>query len=66
MYYVAKIKFETVNDQNGRLQIIKEEYLVSAENVSQVATKLNEKFASGMSEFSVSAITESKIMEVVE
>jgi len=66
MYYLAKIKFEAVNDQSGKLQTIKEEYLVSAESVSEVAIKLNEKFGSGMSDFSVSAITESKIMEVVQ
>ena len=65
MYYVAKVKFETVNDQNGRLQIIKEEYLVSAENVAEVAIKLNDKFGTGMSDFSLSAVVESKIMEVI-
>jgi hypothetical protein len=65
MYYLAKIKFETVNDQNGKLQTIKEEYLVEAENVVEVAAKLNENFGKGMSDFSVSAVVESKIMGIV-
>jgi hypothetical protein len=66
MYWVAKVKFETINDNNGRVQTTKEEYLVSAENVTEVEEKLNTKFGEGMSEFSVSGVAESKIMGIVE
>jgi len=65
MYYVAKVKFESISD-NGKIQKIKEEYLVSAESVSEVETKLNDKFGEGISDFSVSGASESKIMGVVE
>jgi len=66
MYYVAKVKFESVNDNTGKIQKIKEEYLVSASSVSEVEEKLNTRFGEGMSEFSVFGVTESKILGVIE
>lgn len=66
MYYVAKVKFESIDDQSGKIKKIKEEYLVSAESVSEVETKLNDKFGEGISEFSVSGVSESKIMGIIE
>ncbi len=66
MYYIAKVKFESVNDNTGKIQKIKEEYLVEASSVSEVEEKLNDKFGEGMSEFSVFGVTESKILGVIE
>lgn len=66
MYYVAKVKFESINDSTGKIQKIKEEYLVEAANVSQVEEKLVDRFGEGMSEFSVFGVTESKILGVIE
>ena len=66
MYYIAKVKFESINDSTGKIQRIKEEYLVEASSVSEVEEKLNDKFGEGMSEFSVFGVTESKILGVVE
>lgn len=66
MYYVAKVKFESINDATGKIQKIKEEYLVSASSVSEVEKKLTSKFGEGMSEFSVFGVSESKILGVIE
>jgi hypothetical protein len=66
MYYIAKVKFESINDNTGKIQKIKEEYLVEASSVSEVEEKLNDKFGEGMSEFSVFGVSESKILGVVE
>ena len=49
-----------------KIKNIKEEYLVSAENVSEVESKLNTKFGEGISEFSVSGVSESKIMGIID
>lgn len=49
MYYIAKVKFESINDNTGKIQKIKEEYLVEASSVSEVEEKLNDKFGEGMS-----------------
>ncbi len=66
MYYVAKVNFESINDDNGRIRNIKEEYLVEAHSVTDVENKLKDKFGEGMSEFSVKSVTESKILGVIE
>jgi len=66
MYYIAKVKFESINDSTGKIQKIKEEYLVEASSVSEVEEKLTDKFGEGMSEFSVFGVTESKILGVIE
>jgi hypothetical protein len=64
-YYIAKVQFETVNDQNGRIQKTKENYVVEALSVSDVETKMNDKFKDSMSEFSVTKVDESNIMGIV-
>ena len=65
-YYNTQVQFETVNDQNGKIQKTKEHYLVEALNHKDCADKLNEKFAEGMSEFRITKIDESNIMGVIK
>lgn len=65
-YYMARVQFETVNDQNGRIQKTKENYLVEALSVSDVEDKMNEKFQDTMSDFSVIKVDESNIMGIVK
>jgi hypothetical protein len=66
MYYLAKIKFETVDDQTGRTRKISEEYLVEAMSISDAEEKLNLKFKEGMAEMTVISVRESKIMGIVK
>jgi hypothetical protein len=63
---MARIQFETINDQNGRIQKTKENYLVEARSVSDVEEKLNEQFKEGMSEMSVIKVDESNIMGIIK
>jgi len=63
---MARIQFETINDQNGRIQKTKENYLVEAHSVSDVEEKLNEQFKEGMSEMSVIKVDESNIMGIIK
>ena len=63
---MARVQFETVNDQNGRIQKTKENYLVEALSVSDVEDKMNEKFQDTMSDFSVIKVDESNIMGIVK
>lgn len=65
-YYNCRVQFETINDQNGRIQKTKENYLVEAMSVSDAEDKLNEKFKEGMSEFSVIKVDESNIMGIIK
>jgi hypothetical protein len=63
---MSRVQFETVNDQNGRIQKTKENYLVEALSVSDVEDKLNEKFKDSMAEFSVIKVDESNIMGIIK
>ena len=65
-YYMARVQFETINDQNGRTQKTKENYLVEALSVSDVEEKMNDKFKESMAEFSVIKVDESNIMGIVK
>lgn len=65
-YYMARVQFETINDQNGRTQKTKENYLVEALSVSDVEEKMNDKFKDSMAEFSVIKVDESNIMGIVK
>ena len=65
-YYLGKIQFETINDDNGRVKKTKEQYLVEALNISDAETKLKEMFKDTMAEFSVISVSESPIMGIVK
>lgn len=66
MYYTAQVNFETIDDRNGKVKNITEEYLVSGTSVSDVESKLKDKFGEGMSEFRVKNVKESKVLGVIE
>jgi len=64
-YYQAQVKFETEQD-NGRIQKIKENYIVEANSVSDAEDKLKEKFKDSMADFSVVSVKEANIMGIVK
>lgn len=66
MYYIAKVKFETVDDNTGRIKKINEQYLVEAASISDAENMLTEKFKESIAEFSVVSVQESKIMGIVK
>lgn len=66
MYYFGKVKFETVNDNNGKVQITKEQYLIEAESVIQASEKLNKEFKDTMADLSIEEVKESRIMGIIK
>lgn len=66
MYYIAKVKFETVDDATGRIRKTNEQYIVDAEDISSAETKMKEKFKDSIADFSVVSVQESKIMGIVK
>lgn len=66
MYYIAKVKFETVDDSTGRIRKTNEQYLVDAEDISGAEEKMKEKFKDAIADFVVVSVQESKIMGVVK
>jgi hypothetical protein len=65
-YYLGKVKFETVDDNTGRIRNTKEQYLVEAMTISDAEDKLNDKFKDSMAEFSVISVAESPIMGIIK
>lgn len=65
MYYIANVKFETVDDRTGRIKTIKEQYLVDALDISDAEQKLKDKFKDSIADFAVSSVQESKIMGII-
>ena len=65
-YYSTQVQFETVNDENGKIQKTKENYIVEADSITKAEEKLKERFKDTMSEFSVIKVVESNIMGIVE
>ena len=66
MYYLAKVKFETVDDVTGRLKKIKELYVVDAESISDAEEICKDRFKDSIAEFSVSSVQESQIMGILK
>ena len=65
-YYTTQVQFETVNDENGRIQKTKENYIVEAESITKAEEKLKERFKDSMSDFSVIKVVESNIMRIID
>ena len=65
-YYLGKIQFETIDDNNGRVKKTKEQYLVEAQTIADAEAKLNEMFKDTMAEFTVISVSESPIMGIVK
>jgi hypothetical protein len=65
MYYIAKVKFETVDDNSGKIKKIYEQYLVDADSVAEVEEILNLRFQDSIAESAVASVQESKILGLV-
>ena len=66
MYYIAKVKFETIDDRTGRPRKTHEQYVVDSETVSDAENKLKERFKDSIADFSVVSVQESKIMGILK
>ena len=65
MYYLAKLRFES-EDDNGKKQNIREQYLVDASSISEAETILMERFGDGISSCVLESVQESKILGLIE
>lgn len=65
MYYLAKLRFES-EDDNGKTKKIREQYLVEASSVGEAEKKLLDRFGEGVSPCQLEAVTESKILGLID
>ena len=65
-YFVAKITFEQLDSETGKIKKIKEEKLVKGFNPTDVEAKATKMYEGYTQEWRITAIVESKINEVIE
>jgi len=65
-YFVAKITYDLPDDNTGKIKKIREEKLVKGYSVTDVEAKVTEKYQMFSQEWRITAVSESKIDEVIE
>ena len=65
-YFVAKISLDLVDSESGKVRKAKEEKLVMGYTPTDVEAKITKIFENYSMDWRITAITESKIDEVIE
>jgi hypothetical protein len=65
-YFVAKIQYDLIDENSGKIKKIREEKLVRGYNVTDVEAKVTERFKGFQHDWRITAVSESKIDEVFE
>ena len=65
-YFVAKIQYDLIDENSGKIKKIREEKLVKGYSVTDVETKVTDKFKMFQHDWRITSVSESKIDEVFE
>jgi hypothetical protein len=65
-YFVAKIQYDLIDENSGKIKKIREEKLVKGYSVTDVEAKVTEKFKGFQHDWRITSVSESKIDEVFE
>lgn len=65
-YFVAKVSLDLVDSESGKVRKAKEEKLVMGYTPTDVEAKITKIFENYSMDWRITAITESKIAEVIE
>ena len=65
-YFVAKIQYDLVDSDTGKIKKIREEKLVRGFSVTDVEAKVTKKFEGFTNDWRITSVSESKIDEVFE
>jgi hypothetical protein len=65
-YFVAKIQYDLVDSDTGKIKKIREEKLVRGFSVTDVEAKVTKKFEGFTNDWRITSVSESKIDEVYE
>ena len=65
-FFVAKIVYDLPDENSGRVKKIREEKLVRGFNVTDVEAKVTSRYTGFPHDWRITAVSESKIDEVVE
>jgi len=64
-YFVAKIQYDLVDSDTGKIKKIREEKLVRGYSVTDVEAKVTKAYESFSQEWRITSVAESKIDEVI-
>ena len=65
-YFVAKIQYDLIDENSGKIKKVREEKLVKGYSVTDVEAQVTEKFKSFQHDWRITAVSESKIDEVFQ
>ena len=65
-YFVAKIQYDLIDENSGKIKKVREEKLVKGYSVTDVESKVTEKFKAFQHDWRITAVSESKIDEVFQ
>ena len=65
-YFVAKIQYDLPDENTGKIKKIREEKLVKGFSVTDVEAKVTKRYETFSQEGRITAVSESKIDEVIE
>ena len=65
-FFIAKVVYELPDENSGRLKKIREEKLVKGYSVTDVEAKVTKKYEGFTHDWRITAVSESKIDEVIE
>ena len=65
-YFVAKIQYDLIDENSGKIKKVREEKLVKGYSVTDVEAKVTEKFKAFQHDWRITSVSESKIDEVFE
>ncbi len=65
-YFVAKIQYDLIDENSGKIKKVREEKLVKGYSVTDVESKVTEKFKGFQHDWRITAVSESKIDEVFQ
>ena len=65
-YFVAKIQYDLIDENSGKIKKVREEKLVKGYSVTDVEAKVTDKFKAFQHDWRITAVSESKIDEVFE
>jgi hypothetical protein len=65
-YFVAKIQYDLIDENTGKIKKVREEKLVKGYSVTDVEAKVTEKFKGFQHDWRITSVSESKIDEVFQ
>jgi len=65
-YFVAKIQYDLIDENSGKIKKVREEKLVKGYSVTDVESKVTEKFKGFQHDWRITSVSESKIDEVFQ